>query len=214
MFQPRHAACRPRRPAARPRFHRLALEALEDRTVFAATLSIPTGITSPTGATVTVPVLINQLNDGAGATGLSRADIDVVYDPTLLTINPTQVTLGSLFSPDHWSLSASTQSDSSGPFAGKNELIIHLTAPDGVFVTGTGTGFGSLVNFKAQISGSAPPGTTTPLNLVNDATAVTDLFGANGQQYALNPPPTDGADPGVDGSITIGLANPQTTFVV
>jgi hypothetical protein len=56
------------------------LETLEERALFAASLSMPTNVAGPYGTDVTIPVKINQLDDGHGATGLSQVDLDIAYD--------------------------------------------------------------------------------------------------------------------------------------
>src|SRR5437868_15150885 len=87
-----------RRRRAADRFRRRpSLEPLERRDLFAASLSLPTNVAGPYGTDVTVPVTINQLDDGHGATGLSQVDLDIAYDKTALSVNNTTgVALGSL----------------------------------------------------------------------------------------------------------------------
>jgi hypothetical protein len=192
------------------------LEALEDRTVFAVSLSIPTNVPGALGGTVLVPVLVNQLDDGQGNTGLSAADLDINYDPARFTVNPAQVQLGSLLSPAHWALSASVKTDvPTGTFPNQNELIIRLTSPDGAGYSGTNGG--SLVNIPFQVNAGDPVG-TYPLNLANDNTNThTDafpFFGATSQPYALNPAPTNASNDPVDGSIAAGSTQALEHFAV
>jgi hypothetical protein len=203
-----------RRPARRATDlfrRRPLLERLEDRTLFAASLSLPTNVPGPYNTDVTVPVTINQLDDGHGATGLSRVDLDIAYDKTALSVNPTTgVTLGSLLPSNHWFLSYGIVSSSK--FPGQNELQILVNADQNLTTTAGGTVVN--ITFHVNSPGGAPG--LYPLNLANDGSVtVTDAYGANGQQYVLNPPPTDASnDAGVDGSINVGGSNPQVMFAL
>src|ERR1700676_2992144 len=73
------------------RLRRPRVESLEDRVLLAASLSIPTDLSGVTAGTVVVPVNVNQLDDGNGATGLAKADLDIAFDPTAFSVAPSDV---------------------------------------------------------------------------------------------------------------------------
>ena len=176
---------------------RLHLELLEDRVVLTnVTLSIPTNLNAFQGGVVAVPVNINQLTDGAGLSGISSANFAIDYDPSVFTVSPTDIHLGTV------------------PASGVSwtDTVNQLTGQLGINITNTWkpitTTFGdSLVTIDFHVQALAPLG-NTPINLAATNSVggltTTAVFDQNSNQYTLTPAPTNGSnDSGVDGSVNI-----------
>ena len=179
------------------RARRLHLELLEDRVVLTnVTLSIPTNLNAFQGGVVAVPVNINQLTDGAGLSGISSANFAIDYDPSVFTVSPTDIHLGTV------------------PASGVSwtDTVNQLTGQLGINITNTWkpitTTFGdSLVTIDFHVQALAPLG-NTPINLAATNSVggltTTAVFDQNSNQYTLTPAPTNGSnDSGVDGSVNI-----------
>jgi hypothetical protein len=200
------------RPSTRP-----VVEELENRLV-PTQVSIPTGLTGPAGGTVTVPINVDTLADPPSNPvnqGLFAADLVVFYDPSVFTVSPADVNLGTISSPSSADPSGTGNGDGYSPSSPNGWIVTVATPPtspglldirlgnDGSGII-SGTGGGQLVNIIFHISASVPAGTMTPIDLAadtgdgdpangiapTDATQLVDEFINN---YTLNPAPLDNA---------------------
>jgi hypothetical protein len=143
--------------------------------------AIPTGLTiTPVGADptlslggdfhpksgiVTVSVLLDHPHP-VGSTGMTEAILALSYDPSVLSVSPSDITLGSIPSlGEGWQLN-SVVNQSSGQIG----IVLYSTTPM------SDTQAGSLVNFAFHLLPGASI-TATAVQLVNSAVP-------NGQQFA------------------------------
>lgn len=154
-------------------------------------LSIPRSLVAAAGQLLKIPIEIDSIVNLTG-TGLDSADLVIYYDPTVLEINGA--TLGGLVSQlSGWLIS--TRID---PLAGRIDLSLAGTSPlEGQFQ-------GELVQLKAKVKDNAPAGGSA-INLA--ATSRSRSTQLNEGFLTLIPPPTDAANDGIDGLVTITASN-------
>jgi hypothetical protein len=151
--------------------------------------AIPTGLTitpggpDPTlslaGGNGMVPVLLDHPHP-TGSTGMEEAVLALTYDPKVLTISPSDITLGSIpGTGTGWHLESLVDQAT-----GQIGIDLYSTTPI------TGTQAGSLVNIAVHVvSGAAPPATAVQLvNAVmpNGRSFSTEVADDQGQ-YVLSP---------------------------
>jgi Bacterial Ig domain len=184
---------------ARAGSRRLTLERLEERTVPTA-VSVQTGLSGAQGTTVTVPILVDTLNDTANNnSGLSAATLALQYDPAVFTESSADVSVGSLL-PADWK-ATSTVDQTNGT------IVINLAGS-----VDTATVGGTLANINFNINSTATPGSTTINLMQNIGSASTTLDDQNGNPYTLNPAPTNAGDDPVDATLTVTHVNQAPTI--
>ncbi len=127
-------------------------------------ISLPTGIDANADGIVNVPVLLDHPHP-EGSTGLNGASLSLTYDPTVLNLTASDITLGNIPGlGTGWELTAEVD-----PTTGQIGIQLYGSAPI------TATQAGSLVNIAFHIV----PGATvssTMVNLVNSATPNGERF--------------------------------------
>ena len=172
----------------------------------AVAVYIPTTLTGFVGGVVTVPIMVNSLNDPKnGNEGLSGAEFVVLYDQSLFSVASSDVSVGTL------ATNGSTANGEGYSPAEKNGWGVAVEdAPGTIDITlsNTGTGVitdsasGSLVTINFHIKSSAPS-TVSMVNLAADdfgGAPMTGLSDRDFSAYVLNPPPID----------TVSNLNPYT----
>ena len=132
------------------------------------TLSL--GDTQPGSGTISVPVLLDD-PDPAGSTGMTEAHLALRYDPSVLSISPADITLGSIPSlGTGWQISAEVD-------AATGQIGINLVNPARTPITSTEAG--SLVDIAFHVvpgaSLSVPPVQLISQATVNGQTIVTEV---------------------------------------
>ncbi len=185
-----------KRPRGRPRC-RPTVEELENRVVPTA-LTLPASLSVVRGAVVTVPIMVNTLDDPANSNlGLSGGDFVVFFNPSVFTVLAADFSLGTL------ATNGSTVSgEGYSPTATNGwTLAVNLPTPGQINVdlANGGTGIvtdsasGSLVAINFHVSSTATFG-SSPIDLAADTfgvSPVTELSDQLGHAYVLNPAPQD-----------------------
>ena len=166
------------------------------------TVSIPTNLRVNADGVVVVPVNIDDPRP-AGSTGMTQATLALTYDPTVFSVAASDVKLGSVpLSAGGWNLEAVVDQET-----GQIGITLYSATPISSDLAGSLV----TIDFHLLASASAPAG-VTPINLAASVnpngqgvirTAIDDDQGA----FTLSPAPTNGYDPGVDGSV---LLTPRT----
>ncbi len=143
----------------RPQF-----EQFEDRVV-PTRLFLSTGLVATPGSIVQVAVNVDSLKDTVnGNLGLSGADADIFYDPTVFTVSSSSITLGTI---------ATNGSTANGEGYSPTATNGWITGPNNLFVAGeiqlgvstpsgiiTDSASGSLVLINFQVKSTAALGVT------------------------------------------------------
>ena len=168
------------------------------------TLSLPPNGSTVSGETAVVPVFIDTARP-PGSTGLMEAVLALRYDPTIFTVSPQDIQLGTVpASGTGWRLLTAINEQT-----GEIGIDVFSITP---ITTSAG---GSLVTITLHVRDGAQAGTTV-INLVPQVnptgqhvyrTAAADAA----SPYILYPVVTAGFDPGVDGRFSVTAAPPLIT---
>jgi hypothetical protein len=191
------------------------------------------------GGSLMVPIKVNALNDQVSPlqqSGVSSWTFVLFYDPSVFTVSPSDVQLGTISNPSISDPSGTGPGDGYSPTstngwtvgtlpgAGPGELIVTVTNPQAAIPV-TGTAGGTLVAVNFHVLGNSVLGASVidlaadtagpgsqPATFISDAVDLT----SSDQPYNLTPAPQDntilspysytGPDP-VDGVITITGTN-------
>jgi hypothetical protein len=123
-------------------------------------------------------VRVNQLTDGTGNTGMSKADLAINFDSSVFTVAGSDVFLGTapVDAGPGWTATTTVN-------GAMGLLFISLTS--GTAITSAGAVGDSLVNIDFHVQGGAAQGTSAIHLVSSNSLGTTDLFAGNGTQYTL-----------------------------